>query len=59
MAFEDALEDMAGKVRDYADNLTTEEATKTAIIMPFISRVLGYDGSTLRRSFRSTSQTSV
>lgn len=43
MAFEDALEDMAGKVRDYADNLTTEEATKTAIIMPFISRVLGYD----------------
>ena len=43
MAFEDALEDMAAKVRDYANSLTTEEATKTAIIMPFISRVLGYD----------------
>lgn len=43
MAFEDALEDMAAKVRDYADSLSTEEATKTAIIMPFVSRVLGYD----------------
>lgn len=43
MAFEDALTDMALKVREYADALATEEATKTAIIMPFISRVLGYD----------------
>lgn len=43
VAFEDALEDMAAKVRDYAASLSTEEATKTAIIMPFISRVLGYD----------------
>lgn len=43
MAFEDALQDVADKLREFAANLTTEEATKTAIIMPFISRVLGYD----------------
>jgi predicted type IV restriction endonuclease len=43
MAFEDALEDIAGKVKQYSSVLSTEEATKTAIIMPFISRVLGYD----------------
>ena len=43
MAFEDALGDMAGKVTEYGASLATEEATKTAIIMPFISRVLGYD----------------
>lgn len=43
MAFEDALQDVAEKVSEYAPTLTTEEATKTAIIMPFISRVLGYD----------------
>lgn len=43
MAFDDALQDMADKVREFAPNLTTEEATKTAVIMPFISRVLGYD----------------
>ena len=43
MAFEDALADIAEKVRDYADSLTTEEATKTAIVMPFVSRVLCYD----------------
>jgi predicted type IV restriction endonuclease len=43
MAFEDALQDVAEKVREFGPTLTTEEATKTAIIMPFISRVLGYD----------------
>lgn len=43
MAFEDALADMAAKVKQYGATLSTEEATKTAIIMPFISRVLGYD----------------
>lgn len=43
MAFEDALQDMADKVREFAPSLTTEEATKTAVIMPFVSRVLGYD----------------
>jgi len=43
MAFEDALQDVADKVRQYGPSLTTEEATKTAIIMPFVSRALGYD----------------
>lgn len=43
MAFEDALQDIADKVREYAPSLSTEEATKTAVVMPFISRVLGYD----------------
>lgn len=43
MAFEDALADMVDKVAQYVGQLATEEATKTALIMPFISRVLGYD----------------
>lgn len=43
MAFEDALSDLSKKARDYAGSLVTEEATKNAIVMPFISRVLGYD----------------
>lgn len=43
MTFEDALEDLAAKTREFAPTLTTEEATKTAIVMPFIGRVLGYD----------------
>ncbi len=43
MAFEDALADVAAKVEQYGKNLLTEEATKTAVVMPFISTVLGYD----------------
>lgn len=43
MAFEDALSDLSKKVANYAGSLVTEEATKNAIVMPFISRVLGYD----------------
>lgn len=43
MAFEDALTDLASKVAEYKETLQTEEATKNAVIMPFISRVLGYD----------------
>lgn len=43
MAFEDALNDMVEKLAQYDGQLATEEATKTAIVMPFISRVLGYD----------------
>ena len=43
MSFEDALEDLSSKVAGYAPTLVTEEATKTAVVMPFISRVLGYD----------------
>ena len=43
MTFEDALTDLASKVVDFGSALATEEATKTAVVMPFISRVLGYD----------------
>lgn len=43
MGFDDALGDLIEKSRDYAGSLVTEEATKNAIVMPFISRVLGYD----------------
>lgn len=43
VAFEDALTDLASKVSEYRETLQTEEATKNAVIMPFISRVLGYD----------------
>lgn len=43
MSMETALEGIASKLRDYGDSLETEEATKNALVMPFISRVLGYD----------------
>ena len=43
MSFDNALADIANRTQDYADSLETEEATKTAIIMPFIQGVLGYD----------------
>ena len=43
MSFEDALLNIANRVREYAGSLETEEATKNAIIMPFIQSVLGYD----------------
>lgn len=43
MAFEDALTLLSGKVADQWETIETEEATKTAFILPFISTVLGYD----------------
>lgn len=43
MEFEDKLVLLAKKVEQQAESIVTEEATKTAIIMPFISSVLGYD----------------
>lgn len=43
MELEDTLTALAEKAELYKDQIQTEEATKTAIIMPFISRVLGYD----------------
>ncbi len=39
---ERALE-LALKIRQYKANIQTEEATKNAFVMPFISGVLGYD----------------
>lgn len=43
MSFSDGLAGLAKKIRDTRDSVQTEEATKNAFIMPFISTVLGYD----------------
>jgi hypothetical protein len=43
LAFSDGLAALAKKIRDTRDSVQTEEATKNAFIMPFISTVLGYD----------------
>ncbi|MBW3091202.1 type I restriction endonuclease [Bifidobacterium miconisargentati] len=43
MEFEEAIKAVAAKVADLKDSIETEEATKTAFIMPFIGQVLGYD----------------
>lgn len=42
-AFEDKLSDVMRRVHDFSSKLDTEEATKNALVMPFISQVLGYD----------------
>lgn len=43
MELEDKINQVADKIRKLKDTIQTEEATKTAFIMPFISDVLGYD----------------
>ena len=43
MGFSDGLASIATKIREMRDSVLTEEATKNAFIMPFISNVLGYD----------------
>jgi len=43
MEFLDRLNTMAAKVNQLASTIQTEEATKTAFVMPFIHSVLGYD----------------
>lgn len=43
MEFEDRLASLATKVRNQAKAIGTEEATKNAFVMPFISTILGYD----------------
>lgn len=42
-SLEESLGEVAKKTREFGLALETEEATKNAIVMPFISRVLGYD----------------
>lgn len=42
MDFKDSIKQIAERVEKLKDNLPTEEATKNALIMPFI-QVLGYD----------------
>lgn len=43
MEFADNINALADKVREKKSTIATEEATKNAFIMPFISSVLGYD----------------
>lgn len=43
MEFEEKLASLAAKIRQQKAAIQTEEATKTAFIMPFIQNVLGYD----------------
>ncbi|ORA35292.1 type I restriction endonuclease [Mycobacterium aquaticum] len=43
MSFSESLAVIAKKIRDMKASVETEEATKNAFIMPFISTVLGYD----------------
>lgn len=43
MEFADKVKAIADKVRANADKIETEEGTKNAFVMPFISTVLGYD----------------
>ena len=43
MDFIERLQGLSKKVSIVAENLTTEEATKNALIMPFLHSVLGYD----------------
>ena len=43
MSVEQSVSELAQKVRELKPIIETEEATKTAFIIPFISNVLGYD----------------
>ncbi|MDH6677838.1 hypothetical protein M2284_002037 [Rhodococcus sp. LBL1] len=43
MSFTEGLNALAAKIQDKKSSIETEEATKNAFIMPFISSVLGYD----------------
>lgn len=43
MEFYESLNSLAAKIRQQSANITTEEATKNAFVMPFIKTVLGYD----------------
>lgn len=43
MDFEESLNQVAAKVQEQKSIIDTEEATKTAFVLPFIGQVLGYD----------------
>ncbi len=43
MDLADRLREMSSRIRQRVDNVETEEATKTALVMPFINHVLGYN----------------
>ncbi len=43
MEFYESLNGLAAKIKQQGQNISTEEATKNAFVMPFIQNVLGYD----------------
>ncbi len=43
MEFIEKLSSLSNKIKQQTDVINTEEATKTAFVMPFIHNVLGYD----------------
>lgn len=43
MEIADRLKSLANKIESQRKSIETEEATKNAFVMPFISMVLGYD----------------
>lgn len=43
MEFSERLDSLSTKVKNQATAIGTEEATKNAFVMPFISTILGYD----------------
>lgn len=43
MDLAERLQEIAGRIRTVADKVTSEEATKTAMVMPFIAHILGYN----------------
>ncbi|MCL6272181.1 type I restriction enzyme HsdR N-terminal domain-containing protein [Sansalvadorimonas sp. 2012CJ34-2] len=43
MDFIERLQGLSKKISQVGENLTTEEATKNALVMPFLHSVLGYD----------------
>ncbi|HDR2723216.1 type I restriction enzyme HsdR N-terminal domain-containing protein [Enterobacter asburiae] len=43
MEFTERLNALSNKIKQQVDVINTEEATKTAFVMPFIHNVLGYD----------------
>ncbi|KKD00858.1 type I restriction endonuclease [Photobacterium halotolerans] len=43
MDFIERLQTLAKKVEQFSETLATEEATKNALVMPFLHSVLGYD----------------
>ena len=54
MDFGDALTALSDKVNKQWESIETEEGTKNAFIMPFISTVLGYDVLTPPKSFQNS-----
>ena len=41
--FADRVREMAKRFKERVDHIKTEEATKTALVMPFINHVLGFN----------------